>query len=165
MAQSGPQKSVRQSITGSGQPRGVVENVGACCCGHLSLGAGAAPSPTQWQAKRRPPTTCPGSCPRLGCLPSGLCACVSPPPPDWGGWCCQRGHRAGSASGEHTLGEGLATRVGPQVSGEACRRGKQCSLGSPGACLTVPWPRPGHRHTRGSLHFTRRFPQGLLIQE
>ena len=66
---------------------------------------------------------------------------------------------------EHTLGEGLATRVGPQVSGEACRRGKQCSLGSPGACLTVPWPRPGHRHTRGSLHFTRRFPQGLLIQE
>ena len=27
---------------------------------------------------------------------------------------------------EHTLGEGLAARVGPQVSGEACRRGKQC---------------------------------------
>ena len=45
----------------------------------LSLGAGTM---------LRPPATCPGRCPGLGCLPSGLCACASPPPLDWGGWCC-----------------------------------------------------------------------------
>ena len=45
----------------------------------LSLGAGTV---------LRPPATCPGRCPGLGCLPSGLCACASPPPLDWGGWCC-----------------------------------------------------------------------------
>lgn len=33
---------------------------------------------------------------------------------------------------KHALWEGLATRVGPQVSGEACRKGQgQGSLGSP----------------------------------
>ena len=39
-ARSGPHKPVRQSITGSGQPRGVLENVGACCCGHCPWARG-----------------------------------------------------------------------------------------------------------------------------
>ena len=45
MARSGPQKPVMQHVTRSGQPQGVVENVGACCCGYPSLGSGAAPMP------------------------------------------------------------------------------------------------------------------------
>lgn len=133
----------------------VVENVGACCCGHMSPGRRATPSPTQWQAKQRPPTTCPGSCPRLGCLPSGLCACVSPPPPDWAAGVVKGVTGAGSASGQTHTGEGLATDVGPQVSGEACRRGKQCSLE---AQVCASWS-PG-RDQKTQTH--QRIPEVVL---
>lgn len=48
---------------------------------------------------------------------------------------------------EHTLGEGLAARVGPQVSSEACRRGKQCSMGNPVCASRSPGQDQKHRLT------------------
>lgn len=62
------------------------------------------------------PTVCLGSSPALGCPPSGFCACWSLP------------HLAGATAAVlgvprqdllvaiHTLGEGLATAVGAQIS-------------------------------------------------
>ena len=45
---------------------------------------------------------------------------------------------------EHTLGKGLAARVGPQVSGEACRRHRDGTHRAAQVwCLTAPWRRPG----------------------
>ena len=119
MARSGPQKPVRQSITGSGQPRGVLENVGACCCGHCPWARGP---------RRVPPN---------GGLSVGHLQLVQEVVQGWDAFfqafaLARLHHHLTGAAGiikgvtgqdlpvvEHTLGEGLAARVGPRVSSEA----------------------------------------------
>ena len=119
MALSGPHKPVRQSITGSGQPRGVVENVGACCCGCC---------PWVREPRQVPPD---------GGLSRGRLQLVQEAVQGWDAFfqafalaclCHHLTEAAGIVKGvtgqdlpvvEHTLGEGLAARVGPRVSSEA----------------------------------------------
>ena len=119
MTRSGPQKPVRQSINGSGQPRGVMENVGACCCGHCPWARGP---------RRVPPD---------GGLSGGHLQLVLEVVQGWDAFfqafalAHLRHHLTGAAGVvkrvtrqdlpvvKHTLGEGLVTYVGPQVSSEA----------------------------------------------
>lgn len=122
MARSGPQKLVRQSVTGSGQPQGVVENVGLLLWSPVPGCRGCARVP-------------PGSGLRGGCLQlvqevvQGRDAFLQAFA--LARLCHHLAGAAGAVEGvtgqdlpvvEHTLGKGLAARVGPQVSGEACRR-------------------------------------------
>ena len=100
-----------------------MENVGACCCGHCPWAQGPC---------RVPPD---------GGLSRGRLQLVQEVVQGWDAFfqafaLARLRHHLTRAAGvvkgvtgqdlpvvEHTLGEGLAARVGPQVSSEACRRG------------------------------------------
>ena len=133
-----------------------MENVGACCCGHCPWARGPRQVPPDGRLSR-------GRLQLVQEVVQGRDAFFQAL-----ALARLRHHLTGAAGVvkgvtgqdlpvvEHTLGEGLAARVGPQVSSEACRRGKQCSLGSSGVCLTVPWLRPETQtHTRGSQSHVR----------
>lgn len=93
-------------------------------CGGLLLwlpvpGRGGCADATRWLAAWRLPATCLGSCPGLGCLPSGICACVSPPPLDWAGWCLKGSPGRICLCWVTHWGKAWPPRVGPQVSSKA----------------------------------------------
>lgn len=126
---------------------------GACCCGHLSLGAGAAPVPLGSRLLRSRlqfvQEVVQG---RNTFLQAFALACL----------CHHLAGATGVVEGipgqdlpvvEHTLGKGLAACVGSQVSSKACRKGRDrvqwaARVWSLQLLGRKPWMgRQGHRPT------------------